>query len=200
MASLKARPSTGQEAGRLPFGVQVRVTGQSETAYQIRLPDGRVWWVDSSGLLPRDSWPSPDQDGIASTLDLMRQFVGVPYLWGGRSPYGFDCSGFTVAFWGFMGVSLPRDADQQFQAGKPVTGSLQPGDLLFFGNLAEDKPDERQKDRFSSISHVAVSLGGDEIIHANGTAWGVSYNSIDPASPRYRPWLREHYAGARRYP
>ena len=198
-AYLGASPSTGQEAGRLPFGVLAQVTAQSKTTCQVRLPDGRAWWVESSGLLPLDSWPCPDQVGIACTLDLMKQFSGVPYLWGGRSPYGFDCSGFTATFWDFMGVSLPRDADQQSQVGEPVTGSLQPGDLLFFGNLVEEKPDNRQVDRYSSISHVAVSLGGDEIIHANGTSWGVSYNSIDPASPRFRPWLREHYVGARRY-
>jgi cell wall-associated NlpC family hydrolase len=92
-----------------------------------------------------------------------------------------------------MGVAIPRDADQQFRAGMPVEGAPRAGDLLFFGE-ATDLGDE-----YTRITHVAISLGGDEFIHANAAAWGVSYNSLDPAAPNYRAWLREHWIGTRRF-
>jgi cell wall-associated NlpC family hydrolase len=108
----------------------------------------------------------------------MRRFIGTPYLWGGRSPFGFDCSGLAGAFWGFMGVTIPRDADQQFRAGIPVEGTPQPGDLIFFGEHDPDQPNAR----YASIDHVAISLGGDEVIHATSGAGGVVLNSLDPDS------------------
>ena len=129
--------------------------------------------------------------GSPDTLALVRRFIGVPYLWGGRTPFGFDCSGLAQAFYGFMGVNIPRDADQQFQAGAPVVGAPQPGDLLYFG--------ESREDARRPITHVAISLGGDEMIHANGAAWGVSYNSLNPDSPLYRAWLRENLVGVKRF-
>lgn len=182
-------------AGKLPFGVSVRVEAEEGDAALVRLPDGRAWWVARDGLLPLERCPKPDAQGITSSLELMRRFVGVPYLWGGRSPFGFDCSGLAATFWGFMGVVLRRDADQQFHDGKPVEGATLPGDLLFFGEPNPDQPSAR----FASITHVAISLGGNEVIHANGSAWGVSINSLDPTSPIYNAWLHENLAGVRRF-
>jgi cell wall-associated NlpC family hydrolase len=123
----------------------------------------------------------------------------VPYLWGGCSPFGFDCSGLAQAFLAFMGVAAPRDASQQFRAGRPVTGTPQPGDLLFFGESVDDDAGRVYSGGRQAITHVAISLGGDEIIHANGTAVGISYNSLNPERPAYRSWLREHLAGVRRF-
>ena len=150
-------------------------------------------------MLPQERWPKPDPEGIEFTLDLMKRFIGVPYMWGGRSAFGFDCSAFAGALWSFIGIDIPRDADQQYRTGKRVEGSPQPGDILYFGDLADEEPDERQIGRFSAINHAAISLGGNELIHATGAVWGVTYNSLDPASPRYRPWLHTHLAGARRF-
>jgi cell wall-associated NlpC family hydrolase len=157
------------------------------------LPGGRVGWVTQDALLPIAERPRADAAGIAFTLRLIRRFVGVPYLWGGRAPFGFDCSGLAQTFWGFMGIAIPRDADQQFRAGASVEGVARAGDLLFFGEESE------LSQRYEQITHVAISLGGDEFIHANAAAWGVSYNSFDPAAPNYRAWLREHLAGIRRF-
>ena len=89
------------------------------------------------------------------------------------------------------GIELPRDADQQYIAGEVVEGTPAPGDLLFFG--------EKNEDDEVHISHVAISLGGDEFIHANGSDWGVSYNSFDPSNKLYGKWLHENYRGARRF-
>jgi pimeloyl-ACP methyl ester carboxylesterase/cell wall-associated NlpC family hydrolase len=192
-------PSHETNAGKLPFGINLLLEKHSGGYSQVHLPDGRLWWVESVGLLPQERWPKPDPEGIAFTLKLMKRFIGVPYMWGGRSAFGFDCSAFAGTLWSFMGIDIPRDTDQQFRVGKRVEGNPQPGDILYFGDLADEEPDERQIGRFAAINHAAISLGGDELIHATGAVWGVTYNSLDSASPRYRPWLHTHLAGARRF-
>ncbi|MBI5304662.1 MAG: alpha/beta fold hydrolase [Chloroflexi bacterium] len=181
------------QVGKLPFAISLPMIEQRDDNAAICLPDGRVWWVTQDSLLPGAERPRANAAGIAFTLGLIRRFVGVPYLWGGRTPFGFDCSGLAQTFYEFIGVAIPRDADQQFRAGTPVEGTPTPGDLLFFGEASE------LSERYERITHVAISLGGDEFVHANGTARGTSYNSFDPAAPNYRAWLREHFVGARRY-
>lgn len=183
-------PDSQTRAGKLPFGVALPVVERKGEWAAVRLPDGNIWWVAAADLLPISERPQPDAAGIEFTLNLIRRFIGVPYLWGGCSPFGYDCSGLAQTFYRFMGVAIPRDADQQFRAGQVVDGTPQPGDLLFFGNREDD--DWR-------ITHVAISLGGNDIIHANGSTWNTAYNSLDPASPIYSVYLREHLAGARRF-
>ena len=190
------RPSnTAQQVGTLPFGVALPLIETRRSWAALRLPDDRVWWVKESDVLHLSVRPKSNAAGIAFTLDLIKPFVGTPYLWGGRSPYGYDCSGLAQTFWGFMGVSIPRDADQQFRAGKIVKGTPRPGDLLFFGGDDSDLSDARHQ----RITHVVISLGGDELIHANGGSWNIATNSLNPASPIYRADLRESLVGARRY-
>jgi cell wall-associated NlpC family hydrolase len=196
LAAAFDRPSrSAAMIGQLPFGVRLPVVDETMQFVWLRLPDDRVWWVARKDGRSRTQHPRPTNNGISATLDHIKRFVGTPYLWGGRSPFGYDCSGLAQAFYGFMGVSIPRDADQQFAAGKPIVGAPQPGDLLFFGGDDDNLTDPRH----AHITHVAISLGGDEIIHANGTTWNIAYNSLDPASPIYRAWLKEHLAGVRRF-
>jgi pimeloyl-ACP methyl ester carboxylesterase len=195
LAPAYAGPSPeGFPIAKLPFGVAMPIAERRDGLAAVRLPDGCLWWVADDALLPLARRPAPTVEGIAFTLALIRRFAGAPYLWGGRTPFGFDCSGLAQTFWGFMGVALPRDADQQFRAGAPVQGEPQPGDLLFFGDPADESA-------FTplNITHVAISLGGSEFIHANIAAGGVSYNSIAPHASNYRPWLREHLIGVRRF-
>jgi cell wall-associated NlpC family hydrolase len=104
------------------------------------------------------------------------------------------------AFMNFLGVFIPRDADQQFEAGVPVEGEPQPGDLLYFQE--PNDPDSQKvvvEKKVQSITHAAIYIGRGECIHSTGAVDGVTINSLDPASPIYRPWLREHLAGARRF-
>ena len=187
--------SRAQFMGTLPFGAMLSLFETRRGWAALRLPDDHVWWVKETAVLPLTDRPEPTAEGIAFTLDLIKSFVGTPYQWGGRSPYGYDCSGLAQTFWGFMGVRIPRDADQQFLAGKTITGKPRPGDLLFFGGDDNDLNDPRH----SRITHVAISLGGDELIHANGGSWSVACHSLHPASPIYRADLRESLAGVRRF-
>ncbi|MBL8055363.1 MAG: C40 family peptidase, partial [Anaerolineales bacterium] len=124
----------------------------------------------------------------------LKRFVGVPYLWGGFSPFGYDCSGLAQTLWAWLGLALPRDADQQCAAGRPVDGPPQAGDLLFFGERPEDGDDLR-----SGITHVALALDAADVLHSAGSANGVTVNSLDPERPAYNAWLREHCLAVRRY-
>ncbi|HJW84812.1 MAG TPA: C40 family peptidase, partial [Anaerolineae bacterium] len=195
----EASHGPGVRSGKLPFGVALPVAERRDSFAAVRLPDGRLWWVAESDLMPLADRPGPDAEGMAFALNLLRRCVGVPYLWGGRTPFGFDCSGFAQTLWSFVGVPIPRDADQQFRAGIPVEGTPQPGDLLYFGEAPPLSPPQGGGDERGGITHVAISLGGDELLHSNGTDWSVAYNSLNPASPIYRAWLKEHLAGVRRF-
>jgi cell wall-associated NlpC family hydrolase len=187
------------QAGLLPFGVSVPSGERRGEMLEVRKPDGSSWWVPERNLLPLSERPGPDAAGITRALAVIESMTGTPYLWGGSTPFGFDCSGLAQAFWGFLGLRLPRDADQQFAAGVPVEGKFLPGDLLFFGEVREQDslPEEPGAPR-RKITHVAISLGGDRMIHSNGSAWGISLNSLDPGSPFYREWLKANLVGARR--
>ncbi|MCS6933920.1 MAG: C40 family peptidase [Chitinophagales bacterium] len=98
------------------------------------------------------------QSNITMVEKIASRFLGVPYLWGGRSPFGIDCSGFTQVVFKFMGVNMPRDAYQQAVQGEIVNfvSETKPGDLAFFSN-------EEGK-----IIHVGIVLSDERIIHASG--------------------------------
>jgi cell wall-associated NlpC family hydrolase len=193
-----AKPQASIEClvGRLPFGVPVKVAERRRKMTRVNWEGTPPLWVAERDLLPMTERPRPDAGGIARTLELMSRFMGVPYLWGGETPFGFDCSGFAQAAMEFMGLRVPRDADLQCFAGQPIEGEPRPGDLLFFGDETADAP---EAERLGAITHVAVSLGGTEFIHATQITWGVQRNSLDPASPIYRPWLKEHLAAVRTF-
>ena len=118
---------------------------------QVHLPDLRRAWVQAG-----DVTSDPKPLSIPESIELAKRFLGVPYLWGGRSSFGFDCSGFTQMLLRARGIDMPRDADQQ-AAWSGVTQierkDLQAGDLLFFGASAKE------------ITHTGMYIGEGQFIH-----------------------------------
>jgi cell wall-associated NlpC family hydrolase len=116
----------------------------------------------------------PSQYG--GVVGIAMQYLGVPYVWGGSSPSGFDCSGFVAYVYAQVGVSLPHYTGAQWNVGVPVARSdLQPGDLVFFDGLG----------------HVGLYIGGDQFIHAPHTGTVVQISSLSG-------WYAATYVGARR--
>jgi gamma-D-glutamyl-L-lysine dipeptidyl-peptidase len=111
--------------------------------------------VEAADVAPSATRPLPH-----TRADLVRsaeQFLGLHYLWGGLSPWGYDCSGLTWAVYRAHGITIPRDADAQFAAGRPVSlGQMLPGDLLFY-----DRP---------VVGHVAMYVGGGKMIESPNSA------------------------------
>jgi cell wall-associated NlpC family hydrolase len=119
--------------------------------------------------------------GPAAARDALG-FLGVPYLWGGTSPAGFDCSGLVQYVFARHGVQLPRVAEAQARVGLAVPAdALQPGDVVFFA------------DATGEVHHEGIALGGGRFVHAPHTGDVVKVSSL------YEPYYSEQFAGARRY-
>jgi cell wall-associated NlpC family hydrolase len=118
----------------------------------------------------------------ARIVRVARRFLGLGYLWGGTSGFGFDCSGFTYSIFRRFGIRLPRDADRQAVHGRPVArGALRPGDLVFFAGPGGA----------GAVHHVAVYAGAGEAVEAPRTG--------EPVKAIPLSALANGYAGARRY-
>jgi len=114
------------------------------------------------------------------------EYVGVPYLWGGSTPRGFDCSGFVQYVYREHGVRLPRTSRQMAHAGRSLAArvsSLREGDLMLF------------RGRNGVISHVALYAGNNQILHSSSSGNGVRYDDLSSKRGRY---YRTHLVAARR--
>ena len=156
----------------------------------IEFPDGRIGFIKSSEVKIYKNWSEGTVASKENILSSAQEFMGLPYLWGGTSIKGVDCSGFTKTVYFLNGVILPRDASQQVNVGELVETNdsfenLVPGDLLFFGT----KGNENKKER---ITHVAIYIGEGQYIHSSGRVRINSFNkeSIDFNKYRYNTFIR----------
>lgn len=134
----------------------------------------------STGITPS---PSALNGGVTAQqiIATAKKYIGVPYLWGGMTPAGFDCSGYVQYVFKAHGISLPRTSKQQWAVGTSVSkAQLQPGDLVFFQNTYT-----------TGVSHLGIYIGDGQFIHASSSQ-GVTISRLDNSY-----WI-SHYLGAKR--
>lgn len=148
---------SAQGALEVSFGTTLPLVGTDAGLDSVGLPGGITMSVPSTSVTTTDAQPLTG----ASIVAMARRFVGLPYLWGGTSGFGFDCSGLVHLLYKAQGVALPRDSDPQSRAGVAVPRSnLQPGDLIFFSSGG-------------NAYHVAIYSGSGMIIDSPSPGYPV---------------------------
>ncbi len=196
--NLRSGPGTDyDDIAECALGTEVIILDRQGDWYKVLLDNGKTgymasWLLDTraqrrvrQGAEGGESGPSaasaPSGFGQA-VVATAKQYLGCPYVRGGSSPSGFDCSGFVSYVLGKHGVSVSRSSRAQFTQGTPVSrGNLQIGDVVFFRNTYR-----------AGISHVGIYIGGGQFIHAANSRSDVKISDLDS------DYYRSRYAGARR--
>lgn len=171
--------SKSQVVSDLVVGCILPVKAVRGRFYQVQYPDGRKAFVSRDEVVDLNTVFQNKPEGKELVKTALK-FNGIPYLWGGLSSKGTDCSGFTSTIYYLNGILLQRDASQQTLFGKEITTKydytqLQPGDLLFFGRKASGKLPER-------VTHVGMYIGHGRFIHSSGR---VHISSMDRTQPDF---------------
>ncbi len=175
-------------------GARVRATAEA-AGLRVTLPDGLEGWLPADAAVPWERLAERFPQGGAAILEHAVEHLGLPYLWGGTSEKGFDCSGLVQRIYGLHGVPLPRDSDQQSAAGTPVEpgadwSGARDGDLAFF----HDEPGGR-------ATHVGVVARGGRLLHASTTRNSVAWDALregDSDRSEFRARLASRLSGVRR--
>ncbi len=151
-----------------------------EIPYENRASSGKpLFYIrgKSTGVMPSASALKGTVTG-RQIVATAKKYIGSPYLWGGTTPKGFDCSGYVQYVFNIHGISLPRVSRDQYKVGTSVSkANLQPGDLVFFGT--------------SGVSHLGIYIGDDQFIHSS-TSKGVTVSSLSSS------YWSVRYIGAKR--
>lgn len=156
---------------RVLGGTAVRAAGETSGWLSVEMAGGWKGFMPAADLRKLSALgcePGGDEGKRAALTAFAKTMIGVPYLWGGCTANGIDCSGFAQLMHRWVGITLPRDADMQCAAGRAVEPPFRPGDLLFFGEQGERR----------RITHVAISLGGWDIIHSSRARNGVQIDNV----------------------
>jgi cell wall-associated NlpC family hydrolase len=186
MANVYREPdvTTARPRTQAPLGARLEWTGTREGWHGVRLPDGTTGFVQAGDVRIVEATAARPPVTGEDVVRTARRFLGVPYLWGGMSSLGVDCSGLVSRAYGTHGLTVPRDADLQFddpRAAHVSRESLQPGDLLFFGR--------------TKITHVGIYAGQGTFVHAT-----THERPVVQESRLDEPYWTSLYKGARRPP
>jgi len=196
--ALSGASETSAPISDLVAGNILQVLGQTGGFYKVSFPDKRVAFIPINKAQSFEQWEKRPNPNAEQILKSARKMLGVPYLWGGTSMKGVDCSGFTKTSFFLNGIVLPRDASQQALVGERVDiyeadtvniakslKNLKPGDLLFF---AGDKKTLR-------VTHTAIYIGNGQFIQSSGL---VRINSMVIGSDNYADFQSRTLVSARR--
>jgi len=190
-AAVYARPAADAAiVGFMPYHAKVKVLDYAKGMYLIRTDDDLLGWLPEKFMKIEGENPwkkpevtPPEGDVRARVIATAKHYLGVPYVWGGTSSHGFDCSGLVQTVFAENGVSLPRGSGDQYREGKKIAvGDLRPGDLIFFHTYT------------SGPSHVGIWIGDGKFLHAESSPRGVTITPL--AEEQY--W-KERVLGARRW-
>lgn len=182
-----------QPVSDLVAGNLLKIMGEDSNFYLVNYPDGRTAYIKKDEAQLFNDWYNSLNPTGETILKTAYRFLGIPYLWGGTSAKGMDCSGFTKSVYYLNGIILARDASQQVNTGELIDtkdgwGNLKAGDLLFFGRKANG-------DRKERITHVAIYIGDGDFIHAAGR---VRINSFNPEKSYYSDYRKMGFIRAKR--
>jgi hypothetical protein len=168
----------------LVAGNSLKLVGEENDFYKVVYPDGRLAFIKKEDSKLFKDWYNSLKPTGETILNTAYRLLGIPYLWGGTSTKGMDCSGFTKTVYFLNGIILKRDASQQVYTGELVDTkngweNLKPGDLLFFGKKATENNRER-------ITHVAIYIGDGDFIHSSGRVRINSFNKNKSYYSKYR--------------
>lgn len=164
---LRAEPNeTSEVVTRIVSGTGVAL---EDTRYEwSRVKANKPGWIRSSHLRTISDIPTGAEEKRKLIVEDATRMIGIPYLLGGTSGNGMDCSGFARLVHRWVGVDIPRDADMQCNAANPVEPPYQVGDLFFFGEGGSER----------NITHVGVCLGGWKVIHSSRSNNGVYIDDL----------------------
>ncbi|HXH99069.1 MAG TPA: SH3 domain-containing C40 family peptidase [Sphingobacteriaceae bacterium] len=200
--SYKTSAETATRVSDLVKGNILKLIGKEGAFYKVAYPDNRIAFIPIKNAENFKKWVKRPNPSAQQILNSAKSMIGIPYLWGGTSTKGVDCSGFTKTSFFLNGIILPRDASQQALIGQSVDildadtvslekslKNLQPGDLLFFAAGTNAKrPNAR-------VTHTAIYIGNGEFIQAAGL---VRINSMLPGSLNYDDFQTRTLVSARR--
>jgi cell wall-associated NlpC family hydrolase len=183
-------------------GNVLQFLGQEKGYYKVAFPDQRIGYIQKSLATPYADWLKRPNPKASAVLSQAVTLLGVPYLWGGTSIKGVDCSGFTKTAYFLNGIIIPRDASQQALVGDAIDvmendtisvskclKNLQPGDLLFFA------ASKRRGVNGGRVTHTAIYMGEGQFIQSAGM---VKISSLVPTESNYDGGQTPTLVGARR--
>ena len=170
-------------------GDMLAVMDIKENFYHVNYPDGREAFINIEDAMEVDRWLSKIDLTGKSIVETAMQLKGIPYVWGGTSSKGMDCSGYTKLVYWLHGIIIARDASQQAKNGIEIDtignfDNAQKGDLVFFGEKpTATNPQER-------VVHVGIYIGNKQFIHASDY---IHISGFDPEDPLYDKFNTNRY-------